>query len=127
MAQGLPDELHESAALQLLSNSLILGHIAPYLPVSDLLNLSASCRTLRYFVTKAPHLLRRLDLTPFKSAQFEIEGIDRGGETWRNVQLDENLTEDELSNLASFVRLVQFGLTESYSQLLLGTPTWHLL
>jgi len=35
-----------------------------------------------------------LDLTPYKTAQFS-GAVDHGGQTWRNVQLDENVTEDE--------------------------------
>lgn len=36
-----------------------------------------------------------MDLTKAKLAQFDIPAIDHGGEVWRNVQLDENVTEDE--------------------------------
>jgi len=91
----LPDEIQHSALLQLLSNTLILCHTTPYLPVADLLALAATCRAFRYLIYETPQVFRYLDLRPVKSAQFEIEGIDRGGATWRNVQLDENLTEDE--------------------------------
>lgn len=93
--QVLPHEIQHSALLQLLSNSLILGHTAPYLPVADVLNLAATSRAFRYLIYDTPQVFRRLDLTPCKTAQFEIDGIDHGGETWRNVQVDENLTEDE--------------------------------
>lgn len=91
----LPDEIQHSSLLQLLSNTLILCHTTPYLPVADLLALAATSRAFRYLVYQTTQVFRYLDLQPFKSAQFDIEGIDRGGETWRNVQLDENLTEDE--------------------------------
>jgi hypothetical protein len=46
-------------------------------------------------IYETPQVFRYLDLRPVKSARFDIAGIDHGGETWRNVQLDENLTEDE--------------------------------
>lgn len=92
---ALPHEIRHSALLQLLSNTLILCQTAPYLPVPDVLNLAATSRAFRYLIFDTPQVFRRLDLTPFKSAQFEIDGIDHGGETWRNVQVDENLTEDE--------------------------------
>jgi hypothetical protein len=91
----LPDEIQHSALLQLLSNPLILCHTTPYLPVADILSLAASSKTFRYLIYETPQVFRYLDLRPFKTAQFAIEGIDRGGETWRNVQLDEYLTEDE--------------------------------
>lgn len=92
---ALPDELQHSALLQLLSNTLILYHTTPYLPVTDLLALAATCRAFRYLVLETPQVFRYLDLRPVRSARFDFAGIDRGGETWRNVQLDENLTEDE--------------------------------
>lgn len=92
---ALPHEIPHSALLQLLSNTLILCETAPYLPVTDILNLAATSRAFRYLIYDTPQVFRRLDLTPFKAAQFEIDAIDHGGETWRNVQMDENLTEDE--------------------------------
>ncbi|KAH8902175.1 hypothetical protein BR93DRAFT_948105 [Coniochaeta sp. PMI_546] len=92
---SLPDEIQHSALLQLLSNTLILCHTTPYLPVTDVLALAATCRAFRYLIYETPQVFRYLDLRPLKSAQFDIEGIDHGGETWRNVQLDENLTEDD--------------------------------
>lgn len=89
------DELPPSTLLSLLSNPLILCHTAPYLPIASLLNLAATSQSFRELVQHTPGVFRHLDLTPVRAAQFEIDGIDRGGETWRNVQLDENLTEDE--------------------------------
>ena len=81
--------------LQLLSNSLVLSHMTPHLSPYDVLNLAASSRYLRYLVYNSPQVFRRLDLGQVKAAQFDILGIDSGGEVWRNVQLDEHLTEDE--------------------------------
>jgi len=91
----LPEELREGTLLSLLSNTLILSHTTPYLPVSAVLNLAATSRSFRGLIYKTPQVFRHLDLSGVRSAQFKIEGIDHGGETWRNVQLDENLTEDE--------------------------------
>lgn len=92
---ALPDEVQQSALLQLLSNTLILYHTTPYLRVSDLLALAATCRAFQYLICETPGVFRHLDLRPVQSAHFDIEDIDHGGETWRNVQLDENLTEEE--------------------------------
>ncbi len=92
---ALPAEIQHSALLHLLTNSLILGHTAPYLSCFDVLNLAATSRAFRYLVYHTPQVFRRLDLATVKTALFDIDGIDRGGETWRNVQLDENVTEDE--------------------------------
>jgi hypothetical protein len=91
---------HDPAALPidllaLLHNDLVLRHTTPYLGVGDILRLGASCRTLSALLGHTPQVFRRLDLSAVKSAQFDVHAIDHGGNTWRNVQLDENLTEDE--------------------------------
>jgi len=95
MTSVVPDEIRQGTLRDLLSNHLILCHTLPYLPVADLLNLAATSQAFRDLIYNTPQAFRHLDLTEVKSAQFEIAGIDHGGETWRNVQLDENLTEDE--------------------------------
>ena len=92
---ALPDEIQEGTLLHLLSNHLLLCHTAPYLPISAVLNLAATCRSFRALINETPTVFRHLDLSHVQSAQFDIDPIDQGGETWRNVQLDENLTEDE--------------------------------
>lgn len=89
------EQIQQGNLLYLLSNHLILNHTVPYLSISALLNLSATSRSFRELTYETPSLFRHLDLTEVKTAQFDIDGIDHGGETWRNVQLDENLTEDE--------------------------------
>lgn len=81
--------------LQLLSNSLVLYQTTPYLPVASLLALGATSKSFKELIHHTPNVFRHLDLTKVKSAQFEIAAIDHGGEVWRNVQLDENVTEDE--------------------------------
>jgi hypothetical protein len=81
--------------LKLLANSLVLSQTAPYLSCYDVLNLAATSRAFRFLVYHTPHVFRRLELSSVKTARFDVDGIDHGGETWRNVQLDENLTEDE--------------------------------
>lgn len=79
----------------LLTNSIILHEIIPFLPISTLLNLAATSKTLRGLLYDTPGVFRYVNLSSVKSASFEIAGVDRGGQVWRNVQLDENLTEDE--------------------------------
>jgi hypothetical protein len=81
--------------LQILSNPLILYHTVPYLPISSLLALGGSSKAFRDLIHQTPQIFRYLDLSQVKSVQFEIQRIDHGGEVWRNVQLDENVTEDE--------------------------------
>lgn len=94
-----------SPLYDLLSNHLVLDHTAPYLPASARLSLAATNRAFRDLVLNTPGVFRHLDLTRARAAQFEIDGIDRGGEVWRNVQLDENLTEDECVAAPVFPRL----------------------
>lgn len=79
----------------LLTNSIILHEIIPFLPISTLLNLAATSKTLRGLLYDTPGVFRYVNLSSVKSASFENAGVDRGGQVWRNVQLDENLTEDE--------------------------------
>ncbi|KAI1325977.1 hypothetical protein F5Y16DRAFT_250477 [Xylariaceae sp. FL0255] len=79
----------------LLGNTLVLRQTIPYLPVLDALNLAATSRSFRDLLRNTPGTFKHLDLSRVKGAQFDIAGVDHGGEIWRNVQLDENLTEDE--------------------------------
>ncbi|RYP26371.1 hypothetical protein DL768_011739 [Monosporascus sp. mg162] len=83
--------------LDLLSNTVLLRQTLPYLPVSALLNLAAASRAFRGLVHETPGAFRHLDLTRVRAAQFDnADGpVDRGGEVWRNVQVDENLSEDD--------------------------------
>ncbi|KAI2465829.1 hypothetical protein F4781DRAFT_375719 [Annulohypoxylon bovei var. microspora] len=83
--------------LSLLTNTLVLHQTIPYLPISSLLNLAATSPSFRdLLLRRTPGVFRHLDLTRVKTAQFETDGgIDHGGEVWRNVQVDENLTEDD--------------------------------
>lgn len=81
--------------LQLLSNTLVLNQTTPHLPASSLLALGSTSKEFRDLVHNTPNVFRYLDLTKIKLAQFDIPAIDHGGEVWRNVQLDENVTEDE--------------------------------
>ncbi|TVY39748.1 hypothetical protein LOCC1_G005484 [Lachnellula occidentalis] len=81
--------------LRLLSNTLILYQTAPYLPVSSLLSLGATSRAFKSLIHETHGVFRHLDLSQISSAQFQIAAIDHGGQVWRNVQLDENVTEDD--------------------------------
>jgi len=90
-----PKNALSNPLLQLLSNTLVLYQIVPYLPVSSLLALGATSTTFQDLVHRTPNVFRHLDLSDVQSAQSAIGAIDHGGEVWRNVQLDENVTEDE--------------------------------
>ncbi|KAI1100783.1 hypothetical protein F4804DRAFT_33609 [Jackrogersella minutella] len=95
----IPEDIiiHHNPLLNLLTNTLVLHQTIPYLPISSLLNLAATSPSFRdLLLRRTPGVFRHLDLTQVKTAQFDIDGgIDHGGEIWRNVQVDENLTEDD--------------------------------
>lgn len=87
--------LTDTVLLDLLLNPLILDNVIPYLGISSLLNLAATNQAFGGLLYNTPRVFRHLDLTRVKTAQFDIDEIDHGGQVWRNAQLDENLTEDE--------------------------------
>ncbi|KAM0490636.1 hypothetical protein ACHAP8_011325 [Fusarium lateritium] len=80
-----------------LYNSLILRHTLPYLPVSGLLNLAATCRDIRYLLHETPGVFRHLDLTRVKTAhcQDTPDKSERDLAVWHNVNLSDYLTEDD--------------------------------
>ncbi|KAK5677222.1 hypothetical protein LTS10_010411 [Elasticomyces elasticus] len=79
--------------LDLLSNVIVLRQTAPYIPVSSIIALSATCRTFRDIVNSQSDVWRYLDLT--KVTQIDTSPIDVGGVTWRAERMDESLTEDD--------------------------------
>ncbi|CAG8981316.1 hypothetical protein HYALB_00005116 [Hymenoscyphus albidus] len=81
--------------LELLSVSVVLDQTSPYLPITSLLALAATSKSFRSLIHHTPGVFRRLDLTQCKRAKFEIAAIDNGGQRWRNVQMDENVTEED--------------------------------
>ena len=102
----------ESRLLSLLSNTIVLLHITPYLPISALLRLaraSKSFQSLLFSTTSS--VFRHLDLSTAKGISFEPNTlpIDRGGESWRAERMDEALTEEDfyggpLRGVLSFLR-----------------------
>lgn len=88
--QALPISL-----VDLLRNSLILHQISPYLPVSSILAVAATCRNVRNTLYDAPETFRYLDLSTVKSALVPDVAIDSGGVNWRSQRMDEALTQDE--------------------------------
>ncbi|KAK7414277.1 hypothetical protein QQX98_006874 [Neonectria punicea] len=78
-----------------LCNSLVLRNTVPYLPVSGLLSLAATCRDFRYLVYQTPGVFRHLDLTHVKTAQPETKELDNNDLVWHNPQLIDYLTEDD--------------------------------
>lgn len=82
----------------ILSNSVILHQLTPYLPVTSLLALTATCHTIKSILQTSPESFRYLDLRCVKSARLlGFDGpVDRGGINWRSQRMDENLTEDDI-------------------------------
>ncbi|KAH7157336.1 putative ubiquitin fusion degradation protein [Dactylonectria estremocensis] len=78
-----------------LCNSLVLRNTIPYLPVSSLLSLAASSRSLRALLYETPGVFRHLDLTHVKTAQPETTKDVDNDLVWHNVQLVDYLTEDD--------------------------------
>ncbi|KAJ5128456.1 hypothetical protein N7448_002175 [Penicillium atrosanguineum] len=84
MAQS--EAIHLRAPLEeMLTNSLILDHMAPYLSVPSLMALSMASRHLHDAITKTPYIFRHLDLTRCKGAQLPASRQD-----------DDSQTEDEV-------------------------------
>lgn len=69
-----------------LSNHLILLEICPLLPVSSLLSLSATSKTLSYLVYNTPNTFRHLDLSTRNGAP-SIIGFELSNKTRRQVEL----------------------------------------
>ncbi|MCJ1250943.1 hypothetical protein MMC30_008172 [Trapelia coarctata] len=81
--------------LELLSNTLILYQTCPYIPISGLLNLAATCKSFQHLIYSTPNVFRYLDLSTSKGASTEFTPIDAGGETWRSERIDEAVTEED--------------------------------
>ena len=83
--------------LTLLSNSIVLRHVTPYIPVTSLLALAATNKSFSAVINDQPEPWRYLDLTTVRSARIEFYAapIDVGGVSWRAERMDESLTEDD--------------------------------
>ncbi|KAK5137533.1 hypothetical protein LTR08_008513 [Meristemomyces frigidus] len=81
--------------IDLLANSIILRTTAPYVPVRELLALSATCKTLRDIINGRSEAWRHVDLTKTSTAKIDSTPVDVGGISWRTERMDEALTEDE--------------------------------
>ena len=85
-----------SSLVDLLSNSLVLHQIAPYVPVASLCALSSTSKVLHDVIRCSPEAFRYLDLSPVKSANVPLDGpLDGGGISWRAERMDESLSEDD--------------------------------
>ena len=80
--------------LDLLSNSLILYQLCPYLPLSSKLHLAATSKNYYNLVFKIPGVFRYLDLSLIKGA-VSLSLNHPSGDISRGERKDEALTEDE--------------------------------
>jgi hypothetical protein len=92
-ASQLPPSL-----LDLLSNSIIIDGVLPYLSLSAIFSLIRTSRALRELLVSTPRVFRYIDLTKCRGAHISADffgRIDTGGFSWRAERMDEGLTEDE--------------------------------
>ncbi|RCI15857.1 hypothetical protein L249_2541 [Ophiocordyceps polyrhachis-furcata BCC 54312] len=81
-----------------LHNSLILATVAPYLPLSSILNLAATDKAFRALVYSTPGVFRHLDLSCLRQARLELSDSDDSDDTtdfWHSPRLDGSVTEDD--------------------------------
>ncbi|KAG5918363.1 hypothetical protein E4U42_006880 [Claviceps africana] len=83
-----------TSLFDVLHNSLILRHIAPYLPIYSLLQLSATSKDFQSLVRTTPGVFRHLDLTRVKKAKLKTHLVDNGI-AWRNGQIEEGISDDD--------------------------------
>ncbi|KAJ5225156.1 hypothetical protein N7468_006381 [Penicillium chermesinum] len=84
-ATALPVATSRAPLEDVLTNSLILDHMAPYLSVSSLFALASTSRLLHDMITKTPYVFRHLDLTCCRGAQHPAKH-----------EADDLRTEDEI-------------------------------
>ncbi|KAJ5447873.1 hypothetical protein N7445_002694 [Penicillium cf. griseofulvum] len=65
-----PASSHRMGLVDVLSNSLILDQMAPYLSVSSLMTLSSTSRRLHTVITQTPYVFRHLDLSHCRGAEL---------------------------------------------------------
>ncbi|QDS75450.1 hypothetical protein FKW77_004081 [Venturia effusa] len=81
--------------VDIVSNSVILRQIAPYVPPAALFALATTNKTIHSIMYQSPDTFRYLNLSNVRSATFDSAPIDKGAISWRSQRMDESLTEDE--------------------------------
>jgi hypothetical protein len=84
-----------TSIVDVLSNSLLLRQIAPYISPAAVFALAATNKKINGILCQSPDTFRRLDLSSVKSATFDAAPLDKGAIAWRSQRMDESLTEDE--------------------------------
>lgn len=103
--------------MDLLSNTLVLDRIAPYLSVPSLLSLASTSRFFRSVIMDTPYVFRHLDLTRCHGAQLSNAAPLEGSGGW-----NDSLTEDEFYSAplgGIFVNLERRGILQDVRTLVL--------
>lgn len=80
-----------------LSNSLILDHMAPYLSASSLLALASTSRQVRSSIVDTPYIFRHLDLTQCRGAKpASTSATDLAEQVGSGEQGEDSAVEDEI-------------------------------
>lgn len=80
-----------------LSNSLILDHMAPYLSASSLLALASTSRQVRSSIVDTPYIFRHLDLTQCRGAKpASTSATDSAEQVGSGEQGEDSAVEDEV-------------------------------
>ncbi|PYI24246.1 hypothetical protein BO99DRAFT_374163 [Aspergillus violaceofuscus CBS 115571] len=95
-SQTITTVLRKPATLtDVLSNNVILDHIAPYLSTPALFAVASTSRVLRSLVIDTPYVFRHLDLSRCRGAYIASEVPDNlEAQVAREVQLSDALTAD---------------------------------
>ncbi|KAH8690968.1 hypothetical protein BGW36DRAFT_306707 [Talaromyces proteolyticus] len=60
--------------IDILSNNVVLHHLAPLMSISSLLSLASTCNTARFIIYNTPYVFRHLDLSTCQGALLPSKG-----------------------------------------------------
>lgn len=84
-----------TSLVDILSNNLILDHMAPYLLPSSLFALASTSHLLRLIILETPYVFRHLDLVHSRGAYLPTKNtVESDEEAHRGEYTSESLTED---------------------------------
>lgn len=91
-----PKQFSRVTLVDLLSNTVILDRIAPYLSASSLLSLASTSQLFHSMVMGTPYVFRHLDLTRCHGAQAaDVPPLVDSGQVPMGECYDQSMTEDE--------------------------------
>ncbi|KAE9979204.1 hypothetical protein EG328_001040 [Venturia inaequalis] len=95
MSQTREEIAAPATIVDVLSTSIVLRQIAPYVSPATLFALATTNKSINSILYQSPDTFRYLNLSTVKSATFDSAPIDKGAISWRSQRMDESLTEDE--------------------------------